>query len=88
MSTFLKTRAALAAYDADTPRRDALWTHEMSASDVHAAQAAELAAVNKVREAFAEDTAEINSRERAFLVHPQDSWLRHAVEHASENPAR
>jgi len=35
------------------------------------------AALRKVREAFAEDTKDINSRDNAMLVHPDgDGWLR------------
>jgi len=79
MTSFHRTREALVAYDADTPRRDALWDAVQTNEDVYAAEAEDKAAADKVREAFAEDTKNVNSRDRAFLVSPNDPWLRRLV---------
>jgi len=73
---FARTRAALAVYDADKPRVQASWAAAQSDEDVAACQAADKEAADKVREAFALDTAEVNSREHAFLINPDDPWLR------------
>lgn len=79
MTDFTRTREALKVYDADTPRRDKLWNDAMTNEAVYAAQAEDKVAADKVREAFAEDTKHVNSRERAFLVSPNDPWLRRIV---------
>lgn len=71
-----RTKAAVAVYDADKPRRDALWEAAETAEAVFAAQAEEKVAENRVREAFALDTADRNTKSQAYLVHPDDPWLR------------
>jgi hypothetical protein len=78
-TSFCRTREALEAYDADTARRDALWDAAETNEDVYAAEAEDKKAADLVREAFAEDTKNVNSRDRAFLVGPNDPWLRGLV---------
>lgn len=71
-----RTRAALAVWDADRPDRDARWRAAGSDTDFAALIASDEAEADKVREAFAEDTKHVNSRERAFLIHPDHKYLR------------
>ena len=71
-----RTKVAVAAWDADKPRRDALWSAAMTNEAVYAAQADEKTEADKVREAFFEDTKDVNSRDHAALIHPDDPWLR------------
>lgn len=70
------TIKASKAYDEDKPRRDALWDSAATNEDVRAAVAEDERAADDVRAAFFEDTKDVNSRDRAFLVHPDDPWLR------------
>ena len=77
--TLPRTRLAVAEYDAGEPARYARMMATRTNDEVWAAVAADKAAADKVREAFAEDTKEINSRDRAFLVHPCDPWLRRSL---------
>jgi len=79
VTSLRRTKEALAVYDADNPRRDALWDAVQTEEDVYAAEAEDKAAADKVREAFALDTQHVNSRDRAFLVGPNDPWLRGMV---------
>lgn len=77
---FDRTREAVRVYDADKPRRNALWEAATTNEGVLAAQAEDRAAEDKVRESFALDTADVNTRSQAFLVHPDDPWLRKLLE--------
>jgi len=83
MSRFALTRAAVIAFDADRPRRDALWDAVETEADFILAVATDREAADKVREAFAEDTKDYNSRARAFLIHPDDEnirrWIREST---------
>lgn len=74
-----RTKAALAVYDGGKSEREALLDRAESNEDVWAWVAMEKAAADLVREAFAADSAHVNSRDRAFLVHPDDPWLRRLV---------
>jgi len=76
MTTFDRTKEALQVFDATRPARDAKWDAALTNEDVYAAQAEDKQAADVVREAFAEDTREVNSRAQAFLVSPDDPWLR------------
>lgn len=78
-TTFQRTSKALQAYDEDRPRREALWERVQTAMDVGRCVHEEQAAANLVREAFFRDTQHVNSKDRAFLVHPNDPWLRRIV---------
>lgn len=79
LANFSRTQEALKTYDTDKSRRDAVWGATDTNEAVYAAQAEDKKAADKVREAFAEDTKNINSREQAFLVNPDDPWLRGLV---------
>ena len=74
-----RTRVALDSYDADGPRRAAVWEDALTDEDVRAAEVEERKAADLVREAFALDTAHINNRGQAFAVNPGDTWLRDQV---------
>ena len=63
-----RTRAALAEYDQAKPHRDKAWDNVETSADVNACVAAEEAALTKVREAFALDTADRNSRDNAMIA--------------------
>jgi len=78
--TLPRTRLAVATYDAGEPARHARMMSSRTNDEVWAAVAEEKADADKVREAFAEDTKEINTRSNAFLVHPDDPWLRRILE--------
>lgn len=67
-----RTREAIAAWDTLQEELEHATTQERL--DVYLKL--EEAQLAKVREAFALDTADINSRENAMLVHPRDPWLR------------
>ena len=73
---FARTRAAVSVYDGEKPVILKAWMNALTADELDAVHASDVASENKVREAFAADTAEVNSRDRAFLVHPDDPWLR------------
>lgn len=76
---FTRTRQALQAYDAEKPSIAALFELAMTNEEVEFAVKAEKEEADKVREAFFEDTKEVNSRDHAKLVHPNDPWLRAVV---------
>ena len=84
MKTFPKTLAALTVYYASKPARDAKVFATETEADFVAAQAEDKAAEDLVREAFAEETADINSRSNAFLVSPEDPWLHRVVGYKSD----
>lgn len=69
-STFENTRAALGLYDADAPRREALWNFRnlKTNEDVWAAERADNEALALVQEAFWKDTQAYNSRENCSHV--------------------
>jgi hypothetical protein len=71
-----RTRSALEIYDAGKSERHAVWDAVETNEDVWACVARDKEAADLVREAFAEDTAHVNSRDRAFLIHPDDPWVR------------
>jgi len=81
---FSRTREALQVYDAAKPSIKALWELAMTNEEVEFAQKAEKEEADKVREAFFLDTQEVNSRDHAMLVSPNDPWLRNLV--AKYNP--
>lgn len=71
-----KTRAAVKIWDEkkDTlAKRIVATTTEIEFREAWEAEAKE---IDLVREAFAIDTHDINSKENAYLIHPDDSWLR------------
>lgn len=91
MTTHLpKTRAAIEAYDAGEAKRAYKIIDAETEEHMGAAMAEEEAAVQLVREAFAEDTRGINPRDKAMLVHPDERWLRDAcgVEPRDRRPPR
>jgi hypothetical protein len=63
-----RTREALAEYDHTKPDRDQKWDKIETSADVNACVAADDAALTKVREAFALDTADRNSRDNAMIA--------------------
>ena len=66
---FTRTRAALAEYDSGEPARRAVWYGEFATdADDFRAEAADKAALDKVRAAFYQDTKEINSHENCMRV--------------------
>lgn len=71
------TKAALDEYDRTEPKRQRMLDRARTNADVYAWQDAENEAVRKVKEAFAKDTADRNSRDRAMLV--SISYLRERV---------
>ncbi len=79
MTDFARTRAAIAAWDAGARARYECWLAVSTKEELRAAMAREKEEADLVREAFAEDTAHVNSRDNAFLVHPDDPWLRRVV---------
>ncbi len=87
--TFKRTIAALAVYDREAADRDKAWDAATTAIDVDSATEADQVAADRVREAFALDTCQVNDRDQAFLVQPNDPWLRALVARfmaASESP--
>jgi hypothetical protein len=64
----VRTKAALEAYDADEARRDKLLDDVKTDADVAAWEREEEAALEKVRRAFHEDTADRNSWSQAKVV--------------------
>ena len=79
MTDFNRTREAVAAYDTQKPRLDALMFDSLTEDAVWAAVAAEKAEADKVREAFFEDTQHVNSRDHAKLIGPDDPWIRRLI---------
>lgn len=65
---FPKLAAAMAEYDRTAPARRGLWDTAVTDADVSRAAGAESDACLKVREAFAADDANPNSRENAMLL--------------------
>lgn len=61
MTQLQKTRAALAAYYADMPRRDALWITASDEAGLHAAREADDAALLALRTVFADETRAYNA---------------------------
>jgi len=79
MDKFTCTRAAVKVYDADKPRLDALWSAAMTPAEFRHAQSEDEKAADLVREAFFQDTKDVNSRDHAKLVHPDDAFVRHLI---------
>jgi hypothetical protein len=63
-----RTREALAEYDQAKPHRDKAWDKAETSADVNACVAADAAALTKVREAFALDTADRNSHDNVMIT--------------------
>ena len=63
-----KTKAALEEYDASLPSRDKLLDNVRSDADVVKWNREEQIALDKVREAFYEDSKDRNSRSNCMLV--------------------
>ena len=63
-----RTRTALAEYDVGTPMRLEAWGEALTIAQMEACQTADHNALVAVREAFALDSADRNSRERAMLI--------------------
>jgi hypothetical protein len=74
-----RTKAALAVYDAGKAERNAFWEAADTNEDIMACITRDIEAEDLVREAFALDTSDVYSRDRAFLVHPDHKWLRKQV---------
>ena len=83
-----RTQGALQTYDEDRPRRDALWDQVQTNADVERCRHEDELAADRVREAFFEDTQHVNTRDRAFLVHPNDPWLRRIVAKFISDPSQ
>lgn len=79
MPSFPNTKKALEEYDAGRAERDRLWQEAMSNQDMIHYGRVELAAAEKVQEAFYQDTKEFNSRDRCSLVDPDSAFLRELV---------
>lgn len=79
MNEFKNTKAALIVFDATKPEYDSLWEKVDSEEKMKAAQLFDQLAMNKVREAFFEDTKEFNSREHCMLINPDDPWFRNLI---------
>ena len=73
-----KTKAALAAYDQLRKDNEPKWDVARTSAEVDQLHAIEEAALRRVKEAFAEETADRNPRDAALLVQPDD-WLRRMV---------
>ena len=74
-----RTAKALAVYDSEKAGLTAKMAAAMTNDAVWDVVAEIRASENRVREAFALDTADVNPRDRAMLVHPDDPWLRRQV---------
>jgi hypothetical protein len=79
MTDLDKLREALRVYDAGKPARQEQSDQAEEAEDFYHCQLAEKEAVDKVREAFFQYTKGTNSRDQAYLVHPDSPWLRNLV---------
>jgi len=78
--SFDHTRKALTVYDQAAPERSAAWSAALTnQEDFAEAVARDKRDGDVVREAFYQDTQHTNSRDRAFLVHPDDPWFRRLV---------
>ncbi|HVI42705.1 MAG TPA: hypothetical protein VM577_18895 [Anaerovoracaceae bacterium] len=73
------TKKALEVWDSYTPLFERLWGLADTNSLVEAVYRLELQAIEKVREAFYQDTKEFNSKSHASLIHPNDPWLRNLI---------
>lgn len=78
MTNFPHTKAALEKYDSTQSDRDFLWENPKSDWDVLHAQNQDQDAIDRVREAFYEDTKDRNSRDNCRVV--KLGWLRALVE--------
>lgn len=74
--SFERTRAAVAKYDAAKPELSRAYSASMTLREFRAAAAQEKVLVDEVRAAFFEDTKHVNSKDRAYLVHPDDPHVR------------
>lgn len=77
--TLERTRIAIEAWDALRPVVDQMLWDARTPRDVYRALAFDRLCANFVREAFYTDTQNVNSRSRAYLVHPGDAWIRNAI---------
>lgn len=82
MTSFQKTREALAVYDANEGARQALWDNAADVAGLLLAEKADKEAEELVQAALYEDTSAFNCRENCALVHPNDPWLRELVKPA------
>lgn len=79
MARLTRTKAALAAYDelyADFI--DAVG--ELNNAETNRRFDLVMAAERRVREAFADDTADVNQRRNALLINPDGEWLRRMIQ--------
>lgn len=79
MARLTRTKLALDAYnDLYASFIDAVG--ELSNAEVERRYKALLIAERKVKEAFADDTADVNQRSNALLINPASEWLKRMVE--------
>lgn len=87
MSRFVRTREALAVYDAGKPERQARWDKVIDLRTLDQAAHEDAKAAKLVQEAFYQDTKDVNHMGHAKLVSPDDPWLRNLVaKDKEENP--
>lgn len=68
MDRFARTREALVKYDGGEEAREACWSAIETDADLLACDRMDKAALDEVREAFALDTADCNSRDQAMIA--------------------
>jgi len=74
MTTYPKTVAALEVYDKGAQEREALFDNATTDGDVYCALLMDKRAADRIRVAFADDTADRNSLENCMIV--DLAWVR------------
>ena len=72
MTTFDNTRVAMAEYEKTLPARNAAWDRATTDAEIVECVKVDTAAMNKVREAYYEDTKAFNPRANCMLLAYQD----------------
>lgn len=74
-----KTKIAIQQWDSNRAEREARWSKVSCNRDFKECTRLDKIEADLVREAFFQDTQEVNCKERAYMIHPDDVWLRECL---------
>lgn len=80
-----KTKVAIQQWDSNRAEREARWSKVSCNRDVKECIRLDKIEADLVREAFFQDTQAVNYKENAYMIHPDDIWLRERLLKDREN---